>query len=909
VTGRAGAGAKAADGAGDGPGTITVARQQPVDVDATVRLEGEGQPPSAVWRALVDGAVDDGDRGLLAPLQAAVRELLADRDTPRPRQALLEAGVTGESGALARVLTGLDRAPTHEAHRDARETVRRLGSAERTPLGWQVGLEAVPDVLAPLAAVERQPTVVVVMERGFREQRRAQREQILELLVAVATVADVRLVATTLTERFLATEHRATLPSSVTERLDARRVEGPLAEVVETARETLDPEGRAAELLGLLADEPTETLTYGALAARLNVGRSYVRRLVTEDLQPLGLVERVDVGEAAVALHPAGNSYVETVETGIARQQRLDDCVTQTGKPVSDSRVDTRVHGAGEEAPTPPGDRGRDRHRLDRHHRTAYLSRWEHDATRAAVVEQGVALLEEPIDPQDDRGAGRWSYDDEREELVVGAEYDNPLQHMASVAMALLNWRTFEHVLTPQRLDALLEAHPATILRHGRTVGWLSGDVEDGEDLRDALQDGREQLGELTTKLAKGEYEDRNRFRGEITRLAHGLVGTMRHLLDLAGVEVTTQVRVPRFRQFDEGDRRDLARCLAIGTAIGSRYGHFTAYRQLFEDREEKREQALAPEVDAAEPLGRPLGDTVVVGPGVAGLEDELTDELEAPYPVQEDAPEFAVHVPVATADRRCNYGAVTQRLTRRKGLEPTRAAVSVLRAFTRSVWAAGRALSALSGETGRPIGLDEVRLALATLEADELLPDHPPTVQKATASLLRAKEPLSQTELAEAADVSARSLRTHLDRMEAIGVVAVTAGGYRLALPFGVGEREQVQRGVSEEMLGIVVPPWWDQLQAGLATEQSALDRVCEALLGEGYCAPENAAVYEALSWPPDPTGLVERWSWLEPWLPVIRGLVDAPSSDPALALLGEQPEQAALAVCRPRRHAPTVG
>lgn len=135
-----------------------------------------------------------------------------------------------------------------------------------------------------------------------------------------------------------------------------------------------------------------------------------------------------------------------------------------------------------------------------------------------------------PVEPKADRGEPGWSYDSESDTLVVSAEYDGPLQFWVCVASALASSYTWTHVLTPERLEdgeigAFLSDHKE-LLWGSRCLGHLSRDIETGEEYAAALQDARDDLLDLTRKLKHEEYEDRNRFRGTITREALGLAGT-----------------------------------------------------------------------------------------------------------------------------------------------------------------------------------------------------------------------------------------------------------------------------------------------------------------------------------------------------------------------------------------------
>lgn len=121
------------------------------------------------------------------------------------------------------------------------------------------------------------------------------------------------------------------------------------------------------------------------------------------------------------------------------------------------------------------------------------------------------------------------------------------------------------------------------------------------------------------------------------------------------------------------------------------------------------------------------------------------------------------------------------------KNLSATREAIALFDGLAGSPYDVARAITqGLQAEDcPRDIRLDEVRLCLSKLPADRLFPTMQPTIQKLTKALLTVESPLTKSELADRADVSARSVRTHLPRLEALGLADVSGAGIRFALPF----------------------------------------------------------------------------------------------------------------------------
>jgi hypothetical protein len=288
-----------------------------------------------------------------------------------------------------------------------------------------------------------------------------------------------------------------------------------------------------------------------------------------------------------------------------------------------------------------------------------------------------------------------------------------------------------------------------------------------------------------------------------------------------------------------------LAMSISITTTIQSKYGAFACYRQLFEAREEKRQSALSPTVNADDPLGALIGSLVVRGQGVHRLRPKLEHSLETPAALAEDAPEFAVHVSLLTVERTA-YRAAATRILLSKNLQPTRETVSLLHALTGSPYAAARALQQLAGEDDRrELRPDELRYALGTLEPEQLLSDLPATVGQIVQTLLTAEGRLSQRELADRADVSTRTIRNYRDRLEALDLIWVDETGYRLALSFQT----------ATDRYGPVVPTILKESQTLL----DAADALLETILPPDRYGDPDDPLGKALFWPPNPSRLLE--------------------------------------------------
>jgi len=607
----------------------------------------------------------------------------------------------------------------------------------------------------------------------------------------------VHLVCGLVTAHWLAENHRSDLPIDFDEQgITGRDGAGPTETLVADAFAALDPDGGPVELLRALADIPTQTIPQAALPSELRRDASTVTQYLNQ-LEALDLVERYSVGAGNhVSLTHPGEVFLDELDAEIGRQQRLDRLFEDTGHLCE--RPCNHAHGReagegqpGQQPPTatapPPADST-----ATAPYRTRFLNRAGHAATAGVATDGTITVADAPV-PDDtdleDCHTRRVSYDADRDEAVIAIRATTALQGITSIALSLASPRLVNQALPETRLNDLSPS--PHILRSARCIGGLSSEAEDDPKvLRDNLIEWGERLAGMTTDLQNGEYDDRSRFRGEIMRSAHGLAGTITHLFDVAGVDLVREIRIPR--GLGDENLSEIAEMMSVATSIQSAYGHYAAYRQLFEHRDGKRQTAMAPEVDVADPLGDLIGSFVVRSPDAVRFQTALARQLENPAPLHEDAPEIAIHVPIRESDRS-DSAAVVTRICQRKNLQTTREAVTLCRTLTSGPWATATALNHLQAESRpRDIRLDEIRVALSHLEPGQLLPSTTPTVSKAVAALLRSARPLSKTELADRAGISTRSLRRdgNLEVLEALDLIRESEDGlFRFALPFTSNE------------------------------------------------------------------------------------------------------------------------
>jgi hypothetical protein len=217
--------------------------------------------------------------------------------------------------------------------------------------------------------------------------------------------------------------------------------------------------------------------------------------------------------------------------------------------------------------------------------------------------------------------------------------------------------------------------------------------------------------------------------------------------------------------------------------------------------------------------VGSLIGEFVIRGPDSDRLQSALEGQLSGFKP-HDEAPEFAINIPVESVTRSA-YAVVTHRLLKRKNIKPTREAVTILHGLVDSPYLVGHALNQLGNEeTPRELRADELRYAIKHLDGERILSELPRSVGELVATLLEATEPLTQTELAERADVSTQTIRNNRGALEAIDIVRVDGTEWRVALSFSTKEERRsgivpalvsdgtMFRDVLSEFLHQILPP-----------------------------------------------------------------------------------------------------
>lgn len=813
------------------PDNLRITPQAAFETAATVVIDEDTIAPTAVHRELFHPAQSD--------LPAHLQESLAALPPVRGGQfALAETlranGVTALDGLYARSAAKACRhlqhasSPDNGPHHWLRflHLTRHWGRPEADYTAPLDDLSAGP--VALLAQRETTPTITVEISSSFvSDFAQQQRERLLAYLRSLTPGVCVRLTGSRLALRRLLEHHEADLPSEVAERAWSQlQVQGetqrrPPAQQAADAVASIGVGERQAgywRLLAHVCDSSDATVQQAALEDNTlfeDVSPSGLRHRAGR-LEECGLLERprrngqvhlrpTAAGQAALTqVREEAPALVGGWDTGDTPTSESSDSAGQTAD-VSDppkSTLELCYPNEQEEygepnRPTAEGSAATAGQSTSLPE-TRYLDLHEHHATSATAPNSGgIALESRSLNTSiDDRRVG-WSLDDARDEVVLEATAA-PTMALTALRMcsAALNPKAEKEVLNAEKLndgpgrynlEGLIIDNPY-VLRKGRTLGWLRDVDAEGGRFLDRLRTARNALFEEYAELADSTDDayDSDTLSDLLSR-AHGLLGVLVAVYDLLGFDVVRKLRVPRPDHIDE---QALGKFLTKQLSITSRYGAYTAHRVLHEPREEKRDDALgAPTVDDQDPVGTVTGSWVVEGPCVDQFRDALSKAVNNPedshLALQEDKKNFAPFVldlDVVDGHRRDAVAGVVARMCRFKNLERTQTMVSLLHSMTGNTAAVAEALSYLgASESGRELDHGDLEYGLSQLPAGEILPDiGSSTVSSVISTLLNREACESTMALAEAADVSAQSIRDNLEtfeQLEELGLLDLCEG------------------------------------------------------------------------------------------------------------------------------------
>lgn len=680
-----------------------------------------------------------------------------------------------------------------------------LAMAKLFQFAYEDNLDGVTDVETPVVNVEAEYA-------AFKSLDREQRSNVCRLLCTLSKALDVRFVTSRETQAFLRNSHREELPDvSEWETTYSHRAR------VDEAIARFDPEGTSVAILRTAQSKPDGTLPYHELYENFSVSDSRVRQCINL-LDEYGLVERFGSPQSKkITLLEAGREVVDSVteefefsgsQTPNSQRQRRE------GDAHKDSPGWRRPGAAVHSNRTAPHADSESDGQAGSNHSTAEMSVARRDAIAACGYALGsVTIVNDGVE-EVDSSAQFVSVDTVREKVVVSTHATNPLDYTVGIAVALAHPKLIEQALDEQALATVLDDVPEGVLRRARQVGYLTDEVlADAGKVQEMLLQWREDIEELTRRLRRcqygnGEYEDRSDLLSQIVRDSHGLTGSVVHLLDAVGVDVIRDIRVPD--SLNSAKIEALAESITHSVAIQSQYKEFNAHRQLFESRPEYRARAPTVEVDTADPGGTLIGSMVIRGGSAVRLEPVLKRTLAELEP-HEDAPEFCVPVTMRGVTRE-NVAVTASRVLARKNRRITKTAVSVLDAIVDSPVHVAEALEQLDDNPElRDIESVELRQALRRLSADDMLSGLSRSVGKIVSVLIEAREPISQSELTDRAEITGQTVRNHADALLNTGLVqceekASGAKEWRVALSFGRESDQDVFPTACTESLESVV-------------------------------------------------------------------------------------------------------
>ena len=628
-------------------------------------------------------------------------------------------------------------------------------------------------------------TITVELEyEKFEALRRSQRTNVCRLLHVLSKAFDIRLAASQNTQAFLKEYHQEDLPC-VSEWTITQR--GSIEADEALAR--LDPNGTSTAVLNALDEEPDGTLCYVELYETIEKSDSRIRQCLGE-LKEYGLVESFgSPNNKKVSLLEIGAEVLDNLQQQSERRSLPEANLNPTPNPERQRREyscsasretewSTKEINREEGRRPQAADHTAPQHEIDQEANPEYptgrMGLLMRDAVAACGNKEGMITVVDDSIEQIDSSLQLFSVDDMHEEVVVSTHATTPLDYAVGSAMALAHPKVINEALDEATLATLLNDTPVEILSWARHIAYVPFEEIEAQTLRDALLSCRNNLMNLTLALKRedygnGEFDSRSDLLSEILRQAHGLTGCIVHLLDAADFNVVRDLRVPA--GLNSSKVVALAESIAHSITVQSRYKQFSAYRQLFEERESYRTNSFSVEVDAADPYGSFIGSVVLRGGSATRVKPALVDELEALEP-HEDAPEFAIPVTFRQVTRD-TLATATERVLERRNITVTEQSISVLHTLVESPFRVTRALNTLSkSREVREIEPSELRFALQQLSADNVMPRAPRSVGQIMMALLEATEPISQSELADRADVTGQTIRNRTEELTETGLV-----------------------------------------------------------------------------------------------------------------------------------------
>jgi len=818
------------------PERLTLTNQQRQGVAATITIDEDTISRMDVHRNLFDPSQSDLPQQLV---KAAMTLTPIEGGHSDAVRTLVDADIDALDGAYAAaVASGYVQADRRDGDLDGRDAwLSLIWTTRNLPQYHQGDIEDIFDgPVALLSQLEQKPQIEVKLPSRFIETfSTTERRRLIDHLRRLTPGVDVYITGSRITLKRVLDHHADILPGDVSERAQRSLQRGSQIDrspdrVAEDALDQLGLGDRQAgrwRLLTRACEHPDGSVRQADLQDDVltDVGLSTIRKRAAY-LEELSLIERpTRNGETYIEPTAAGQralaqaqdeapSLVSGWSTGDAPSRHggssdaqnatVNDPPNPTAEPCTPNTCEGGEDGpATGDRPTAEAQAATASGSSSSPAAVRYLLMHEHHGAAAAAPNRGGVALEKraPAGTGDDREVS-WSLDDTRDEVVVEVTA-SPAMAVTAVRLceALLNEKAERDVLKPEKLnggpdrfdlDGLAVSEPY-LLRAGRTLGWLkNSDAEGGRflaRLRQAKNELMQALSNAAENAENGVYD--SDALSEILKKAHGLQGVIIAVYDLLGYDVVRKLKVPEPGNVDAAA---LGHFVHHQTAVSSRYGIYTAYRYLYEDDGEKRDDTLdsTPTVGPDDYRGTISAPWVIESSTPEKYRDTLENPSQYPFELQEDGRsffEFVLDVEVVDGHRRDAVSDLVSRLGPSKNLHSSEEMTTLLQAMTASTATAAAVIGAM-GSPDEPREMDhgDLEWGLKQLpdqdghRVEEIVPDiGGPTVSKTLHALLGREGTLSKTGVAKAADVSTQSLRNNEDafaQLETLGLLDISEGG-----------------------------------------------------------------------------------------------------------------------------------
>lgn len=845
-------------------GSVSISLDRPLDPVVSISLSDDEDllSPTALHQALFAG-----ESALTTRLVDALQSCGVAHSSA---YSLYEAGVTALDGAYARVaMAALEAGSALSADHPLwtfLSVTRSLGG--QTQLGLPSSLEDIEmGPTALFAVADQTPLIEVRVDSSFFDAKSTRRKRVLRHLLRLTQGVEVRITGSRLALQKLIRIHSDQLPVAVTERAqqrlrsDSDTLTEQRAQAATAAVDEIGIENPVWQVLEVVADSQRDMQPYDHLYQMASVSESAVRKRV-KILCDVDLVERTEVGgETQIRLTAVGQTALEKYPE-LRSNDHTPSVTTEGGngptpgssggRPIKQTEQSDR---STEQAETTAVNNPRNNNNStvypeNRSHvggkgtssstttgssdvSTKTLSLGEHHGVAAASQSGYISLVDRKILENDrDSRVPRWSYDSDRDEIVVSVDWSESIALIATrLSAALLSDLAFNQVLTHERLAetpdgqslAGLAIDNPYVLRSAACIGWLRDIDTRADQFRDRLETAKRELLSMTSDLSDASGCINPEVASDLLKKAHGLMGTVLRLYDLLEVDVVREIQFPHGLP-DPGQQTELVKFLGKASTISSRYGAYSGHRVLYEPDEDKREDLLSePDVSSSDPDGTLFAPWVLSGSNLSNLRPRLQG-IDEFLELQDDAEKFAPFRLTGDVGDGTQRTAIAEAATRvlsfKRGIKPDRQAISVLAAFVPDASTAGRAVMRLKEDTDdeepeskhqkrrerRPRKLDfqDIRYGLSQLDPERILPDlGGKTVSKVLHALLDTQEWLSTADVARAAGCSTRTLSTEANsrifaELESAGILSREDRGqgkatlWRLQLSF---RRERYDR------------------------------------------------------------------------------------------------------------------